>query len=366
MVRKQRRGAAGLGPGAAGPDRGAALGLAVLVPAVLALASLAGCAGSTSSAPHPVTTATATVADTAESQPTGTAKSQPASPGPAGPGPFAADATDRKLAASLAAAAQRVFPAPPGSRKLAGPPAGTWRDQGGAGSVVGAGGQVSDTSWWQVPGPPQAVLKWLFAHTPRGWYGGGQGSYGPPSGAKPGARPPAGTYWSWNDSFENDHGPAVIGAQLLVVTEIENSAGQVYTRVDSLVAWIPPRSATERVPASAKVVTITAEPMAGTAMPPGSPVTVTDPATVARIAALVNGLYRSTSLCAPPVPSDNIRLDFRAVAGGPSLATADVDFRGCGQVRFSVPGAAPLPLLAEVNGELVPTILSTAGLHWFA
>jgi len=35
-------------------------------------------------------------------------------------------------------------------------------------------------------------------------------------------------------------------------------------------------------------------------------------------------------------------------------------------VRFSVPGASSLPLLAEVNDRLVPAILAAAGLQWFS
>jgi hypothetical protein len=114
-------------------------------------------------------------------------------------------------------------------------------------------------------------------------------------------------------------------------------------------------------------VTITAEPVAGTAVPPGSPATVTDPAAVTRIASLIDGLYRAGPLCAPPPPTpDRIELTFRAAPGGPPLATADADLRGCRQVRFSVPGTSSLPLLAEVNDRLVPAILATAGLHWFS
>ena len=298
------------------------------------------------------------------------AKNQPASPVPPGPGPFASDATDRNLATSLAAAIQRAFTPPPGSRELSGPPAGTWRDLEVPGGVIPTDGEVFVSSWWKVPGQPQAVLKWLLAHEPKPWYGGGGGGFGPvaePGDVTPAGQRPADVYQGWNDTFEDFHGPAVVTLQQLIVEELQNGAGQTYTRVDSVVTWSPPRPAAGRVPASAKVVTITAEPMAGTAMPPGSPAVVTDPAKVARIAALVNGLYRNVGLCAPPPPTpDRIELTFSAAPGGPPLATAVADFRGCGQVSFSVPGTSALPLLAEVNDRLVPTILSAAGLAWFS
>jgi hypothetical protein len=340
---------------------------AALVLATLALACQSEGSGTPTAAPHsPNQTASgAAAASTAAAT-----KTQPASPVPPGPGPFASDATDRRLATSLAADIQRAFTPPPGSHKLSGPPPGTWRDVEVPGGVIPTEGEVFVSSWWKVPGQPQAVLKWLLAHEPRPWYGGGRGSFGPmaePGDVTPSGQRPADVYRGWNDTFENFHGPAVIGAQQLIVEEIQNGIGQTYTRVDSVVTWFPPRPVAERVPASARVVTITAEPMAGTAVPPGSPVTVTDPAKVAQIASLINGLYRNVLPCAPPPPTpDRIKLDFSAKPGGPPLATADVDFRGCRQVSFSVPGTSSLPLLLEVNDRLVPAILSVAGLTWFS
>lgn len=299
------------------------------------------------------------------------AKTPVANQVPPGPGPFTPDATDRKLATALAASIQRAFTPPPGSRRLSGPPPGTWRDLGLPGGVVPADGEVFLSTWWQVPGQPLAVLTWLKAHEPRPWYGGGgPDSWGPvaePGDVTPSGQRPADVYRAWEDFFENFHEPAVIGQAQLIVEEISNGAGQTFTRVDSVVPWIIPRPPAERVPASARVVTITAEPMAGTAVLPGSPATVTDPAAVARIASLIDGLYRAGLPCAPPPPTpDRIELTFRAAPGGPPLATADADLRGCRQVRFSVPGASSLPLLAEVNDRLVPAILATAGLHWFS
>jgi hypothetical protein len=171
-------------------------------------------------------------------------------------------------------------------------------------------------------------------------------------------------YQEWNDEFGKSHEPAVIAAAQLIVEEIQNGSGQVYTRVDSRVAWSPPRKLAERVPASAKVVTITAEPTSGVAVPPGSPATVANPASVARIASLIDGLYRTEGLCdmAPPLPY-RFKLTFRATAGGPPLATAVADVDSCDQMQFSIPGVSPI-MLDEVNDRLVPAILADAGLHW--
>ena len=272
---------------------------AALVLAALAVACQSqGGGGATTRGTHPAASAAAA------------AKNQPASPVPPGPGPFASDATDRNLASSLAAAVQRAFTPPPGSRELSGPPAGTWHDLEVPGGVIPTDGEVFVSSWWKVPGQPQAVLKWLLAHEPKPWYGGGRGGFGPvaePGDVTPAGQRPADVYQGWNDTFEDFHGPAVITLQQLIVEELQNGAGQTYTRVDSVVTWSPP----------------------------------------------------------PPTP-DRIELTFSAAPGGPPLATADADFRGCGQVSFSVPGTSSLPLLAEVNDRLVPTILSAAGLSWFS
>ena len=339
--------------------------LGALLLGTLVLGCQAEGGGTHAAAQHPAhPTATAMTATKAA------ARTPPAIPVPPGPGPFASDRTDRELAATIAAAVQRAFTAPPGSRKLSRPPAGTWRDVGVPGGVIPADGEVFVSSWWKVPGQPQAVLKWLLAHEPRPWYGGGRGSFGPvgePGDAQPAGQRPAGVYQEWSDDFENFHEPAVIGAAKLIMEEIRNGTGQTYTRVDSLVTWIIPRPPAERVPASARFVTIAAEPMPGTALPAGSPATVTNPAAVARIASLINGLYRAGQVCAPPPPTpDRIKLTFSAAPGGPPLATAEADLRGCRQVRFSAPGTSSLPLLIEVNDRLVPAILATAGLPWFS
>ena len=91
--------------------------------------------------------------------------------------------------------------------------------------------------------------------------------------------------------------PAVPG----VLTERELVAlatvyqGQTAIRVDAQVVWLPARSAAERIPAG--VTTITVTPVFGFNRNPRAKrldhaFTVTDPAKVARIVALGNGLTR--------------------------------------------------------------------------
>jgi hypothetical protein len=104
-------------------------------------------------------------------------------------------------------------------------------------------------------------------------------------------------------SFLPGDGPRLPSAERsLIVSVAAGGAGITAMRVDADVTWLPPKPAAERIPAAAKVVTIT--PLPGTPLPgigsaaraPGAqhlwPVTITSPATVAGIAAVVDGLPR--------------------------------------------------------------------------
>ena len=284
----------------------------------------------------------------------------------------AQNAADLTLA-TTAAAIQRAFIAPPGASRLAGPPAGTWRDVPALpdGGIAGtaplasslAGHWVMDNSWWRVPGQPQAVIGWFKAHKLAGLLLNGNGGLA----ASP-ADKPENVYRVWTDSFSRFSGPAVLDNQQLVVQEMRNGLGQTVLLASAQVSWIPPKPSIETVPGLARVVTITAVALNGGqhGQPVNSaPVTVTDPARVARIAAAVNGLYRyAGGMCAPLVGANGIRLQFRASPGGPALATVVATDTGCPQVSFVISGQPPLPDLGN-NGTLVSTVLSISGLAWY-
>jgi hypothetical protein len=183
------------------------------------------------------------------------------------------------------------------------------------------------------------------------------------------ASTPASVYRTWTGFFARRSGPAVLDSQRLMVEEIQNGLGQAFMRVDSVVSWIPPRPSAERVPGSARIVTITAVALNG-GPPAGprvsrAPVTVTDPATVRRIAAAVNGLNLYTGqACAPLVGANGIRLAFRASPGGPVLATVVAADTGCQRVPVTIPGHSSLPDLGN-SGTLVSAVLSLSGLDWY-
>jgi len=100
---------------------------------------------------------------------------------------------------------------------------------------------VDDVSFWRAPGRPQALLAWEQAHLPRRFTPGDE-DFGPPS---------------WDRMFSLSAVPGVLNARDLVVEVTGVGNGQSAIRVDAQVSWQPPRPASERVPSSARVVTIT-------------------------------------------------------------------------------------------------------------
>ena len=134
------------------------------------------------------------------------------------------------------------------------------------------------------------------------------------------------------------------------------------------VGWIPPRPAAEGVPPAARAVTIAVKPDINLHITAPAPVTVTDPARVQRIVALVGGLPLS------PPPGDfrcpfdgfaRLVLTFRAQPGGPALAVAEPDLEGCRWVSFTI-GGKPQPSLGPVGGGLsfAASVARIAGLPW--
>lgn len=253
-------------------------------------------------------------------------------------------ATPRERAVADAAAILRAFVLPPGGQRLAKAP----EVLKFASATVASTSLVDDVSFWRAPGQPQAVLAWEQAHLPRRFTPGGESS-GPPA---------------WDSTFALAPVPGVLNDRDLVVEAAAAGNGQTLIRVDAQVSWQPVRPAAERVPAAARVVTITQLP--GLARQPGrlpAPVTITGLAVVRRLAALADGLELSTIGDAPcPLPpGGGIRLTFLARAGGPQLAVAQGP-QACGTVQFSV-GGKPQPAL-DITDSFIPQVLRLAGLHW--
>ena len=132
----------------------------------------------------------------------------------------------------------------------------------------------------------------------------------------------------------------------LLVTVAAGRAGQTAIRVDAQVGRLPARPAAERIPPDARVVTVT--PVFGfqpdkKLEPLNRAFTVTDPAKVARIAAVIDGLtvFPSGVFNCPVDFGADMRLTFRTSPDGLVVArltchTAAMT-AGC-QVRACRPG----------------------------
>jgi hypothetical protein len=195
--------------------------------------------------------------------------------------------------------------------------------------------------YWHAPGPPGMVLAYIGAHTPhlaRAASGGG------------GSRR-SGLSWSFLD-LEVAPVPGVLDARWLVVKVVGLPGGATAVRVDAEVVWVIPRSASERIPAAVRELDVT---RGRPGQPPVVSVTVTNPATIARIVSLINSLptVQPYPLHCPSWPADAplVTLTFRAARGGPvvaqpsELADATEPTTGCDPMNLTLFGKPQTPLL---------------------
>jgi len=131
-----------------------------------------------------------------------------------------------------------------------------------------------------------------------------------------------------------------------------------------------------RIPPDARVVTVTPVFDFGSGPSRGEPdhrFTVTNPATVARIAALIDGLrqlphgtYSCPSEADTATMLTSMQLTFRAVPGGPVVATAGADYVGC-QFAWVTVGAqtvSPLDTNTDSGQPVQQQVLAIAGVRW--
>jgi hypothetical protein len=97
--------------------------------------------------------------------------------------------------------------------------------------------------------------------------------------------------------------------------------------------------------------------------------TITDPATVARITAVINGFtpVPDGSYSCPASTSDpTMQLTFRTTPGGPVVASVTVEYQGCQWVWVTI-GARTLPALFQYTSSEQPTqqrVLTIARVSW--
>jgi hypothetical protein len=279
--------------------------------------------------------------------------------------------TPQQQAKADAAAMLAAFVPPPGAKRLSSAPTGSGGVLKHKAFTVGVADQLDDVSFWRVPASAASVLSFEQAHLPRKFTLSQWGSVGDthataPTPARPRPAPHAigNTYGAWYDTWTPSGVPSVIDLSSLTVELTDPSSSVTYVRVDANVAWIPSRLATEKVPAGVKVVTITASPDMDHPKGTPAPVTVTSPAKVAKIVALLNGLALDTSGAHGCMAEEGngITLSFRAKAGGPVVATAEEPIPSCGSVGFII-GGVRQPALADW-GSFTTKVIAAAGLHW--
>jgi hypothetical protein len=260
--------------------------------------------------------------------------------------------TPHQRAVADAGAIFASFAVPHGARKLPSAPSvdgGALKDPD---QTPGTPDLVDKAGWWLAPGTPQQVLAWEAAHLPHRFSSAGSSSGSGPSGAEP----------TWDDSFSLPDIHGVLNWRELLV-EVVADGSRTAVLVDAQVSWIPARPAGEKVPPAAKAVTISEDlgGNQGSAKPP-KPVTITSPAKVRALVALIDGLPLTPPgvFSCPAGFGDSLTLTFRAGPRTPALAVATAELSGCQEVDFTL-GGKPQPTLGAASG---PQILKIAGLPW--
>jgi hypothetical protein len=131
-----------------------------------------------------------------------------------------------------------------------------------------------------------------------------------------------------------------------------------------------------RIPADVRVVTVTPVFDFGSGPSRDQPdgvFTITDPATVAQIAAVIDGLRQlpdGTYSCPAEIGSapmlTSMQLTFKTAPGGPVVATVDADYMDCQFAQITV-GAQTIWPLDENTSSGQPAqqqVLAIAGVRW--
>jgi hypothetical protein len=210
---------------------------------------------------------------------------------------------------------------------------------------------VDEHAWWLVPTAPAGALAYICAHLPAGTtrplsFGGGLVGPNVPENMI------AAFIWPGN-------------AGTLAVWAVRLANGSTALRVDAQVVWVTPRPASERIPVSARLLTISVhEPRGGSvgfesmrrAVLRRLPSRVTSIAPIEKVVALLNELrvHQPGVRHCPRGFGGSVELDFYTSSSASPLAVADITAEGCGGVSLMIDGMAEPEL--EGGWDLVEEI----------
>lgn len=219
-------------------------------------------------------------------------------------------------------------------------------NNGGPPFTSDASDQQIASEWWSTNLPSAAVMAWFRAHPPTGMTLSMWGSATD--------RPVLG--------FAPSHQAPGIANEIVYVETFTLSGGATGIQLTADITYQPVRSAQDVVPTAALLV-VTARFAHGTgpAQRPAS-VTITDPARVADVARIINGLHIVTGTFSCPADfGGGLRLRFESPAGA-NLAQADLEAGGCEFAGLTV-GARPALNLGG-GGDAIGQIQRVIGTHW--
>ncbi|HXT93173.1 MAG TPA: hypothetical protein VN714_28410 [Trebonia sp.] len=277
----------------------------------------------------------------------------PAQPA-AHPGPTSTQSlTPQQRAEAGAADMLKSFAVPPGGRQVQSPPLANAGVLKHPNQVPGDPDLVDRAAWFTAPGAPADVLAWEKQHIPHEFTWTGNDSVSPPPLTEPVS----------TDMYSLPPVDDVLDSRQLLVEVVRDGANTAI-RIDAQVTWLPARTASDQVPAQAKAVTITMNPDPNQGgKKPLKTTTVTDPAKVQKLAALINSLPVYTPGlrgCLPDEIGASLTLTFRASPQGPPLAAATSQLSNCQDITLTIGGKSQ----PDLRGTIGPKVLKAAALPW--
>ena len=285
--------------------------------------------------------------------------------GPASPRTSASLSPQARAKADAAGILAAFIP-PPGATRLSHAPGGVGGQLNGREFTPGDPDVVDDGAWWHVPGmTPLQMLAWEQSHLPHQFTRDMvSGAAAPTPPALPGGRTfPALPYHYAAYGFSVSAVARGLTGRELDVQAAMTTAGQTYVRVDSQVGWQPVRPASTYLPSGIRAVVVSAVPGMNDRKKPPAPVTVTDPAKVRKLVALINAqpLFPPGVFMCPFDDGRGVQLTFQAGPRGPTIATAFAKSNGCGGVQLTLGGQRTMLGWAS---SVAQRALAISGMNW--